>query len=63
MSSFQREERYIVVKLSDLTDEEYEDIEGYLERNIIERRECIVVEADWPIYEEVWNMIEKMGEE
>lgn len=63
MSNFEREERYIVVKLSDLTDEEYEDIEGYLERNIIERRECVVVEADWPIYEEVWNMIEKMGEE
>jgi hypothetical protein len=63
MSSFQREERYIVIKLSDLTDEEYEDIEGYLERNIIEQRECVVVEAHWPIYEEVWNMIEGLSNE
>lgn len=63
MKEFQREERYIVIKLCDLSEEGYEYIEGYLERNIIERRECVVVESDWPIYEDVWKMIEKMAED
>lgn len=63
MSSFKREERYIVLKLSDLTDDEYSHIEDYLEKCMIERRECVVVEADWPIYEDVWNMIENIENE
>lgn len=60
MSNFQREERYIVLKLSDLTEDEYNHIEDYIEKCVIERRECVVVESDWPIYEQVWNMIEDM---
>lgn len=63
MTEFSREERYIVLKLSDLTEDEYSHIDEYIEKCMIERRECVVVESDWPIYEEVWNMIEKMGEE
>lgn len=64
MSNFQREERYIVLKLSDLTENEYNHIEDYIEKCMIERRECVVVESDWPIYEQVWDMIEQMaGEE
>jgi hypothetical protein len=63
VSSFKREERYIVLKLSDLTDDEYNHIEDYLEKCMIERRECVVVESDWPIYDEVWKMIEKIENE
>lgn len=60
MSNFQREELYIVLKLSDLTEDEYNHIEDYIEKCMIERRECVVVESDWPIYEQVWDMIEVM---
>lgn len=60
MSSFQREERYIVLKLSDLTEDEFNHIDDYIENHLIERRECVVVESDWPIYGQVWDMIEQM---
>jgi hypothetical protein len=59
---FQREERYIVVKLSRLSHRE--EMEGRL-RSMIERYagkhtlvDCVVVESDWPEYEPVWAMIE-----
>lgn len=59
MEKFVREERYIVLKLSDLTDGEYAYIEDYIESMCIERRECVVVESDWPDYDKVWKMIEE----
>jgi hypothetical protein len=59
--NFKREERYIVLKLSDLSDDEYDYIDSYIESRSIEQRECVVVESDWPIYEKVWNMIENIG--
>ena len=34
----------------------------FLERNEIPTRECVVIESDWPIYEEVWAMVQRMAE-
>lgn len=66
--NFKREDRYIVLKRSDLMNlsrigwnnldniaaihNDYRDEIGKL------RLECVVVESDWPEYEIVWKMIE-----
>lgn len=60
MNKFKREERYIVLKISDLTEDEYNHIEDYIENHSIKCRDCVLVESDWPIYEQVWDMIEQM---
>lgn len=51
---FVREDRYIVIKHSDLTDAELDHIDAFGFR----QRDAVVVEADWPEYEQVWQMIE-----
>lgn len=70
MSKFKREERYIVLKISDVESafnvvlkDRLESMQ-YIVNNY--RRDmdkvplqCVVVEHDWPEYEKVWKMIEK----
>ena len=61
------EERYIVLKLSDLSMSEERDIRnliwdinvGRLEdkRPELKPRECVVVESDWPIFKTVTEMV------
>ena len=63
MSQFQREDRYIVIKRSDLKKvpvsyrshlvDPMFSLLGHLPR-----RECVVVESDWPEYHLVWAMLE-----
>lgn len=68
----ERENRYIVIKrkhLDLLTDEAKEELENILEGIRIGRQvdidtgtndiECVVVEHDWPMYEDTWKAIEK----
>lgn len=57
MTEFKREERYIVVKLKHLNDVEVSNLRDYLEDVCIETLECVVVEKNFPIYEDVWTMI------
>jgi hypothetical protein len=65
MSDF---ERYIVIKKSDLWrgDTHYQSDEAvlreFLAQEDIPTRESVVVEADWPIYEEVWDMVQRQAE-
>lgn len=60
MSDFKREDRYLVFKLSKL---DQGDI-GALDRPRYDhaRVECVVIESDWPIYEPVWDMVQRMAE-
>lgn len=60
MSDFKREERYIVIKLKHLDDVEIHNLRSYLENGVIDTAECVVVEKSFPIYEQVWEMIEEM---
>lgn len=63
MGEFKREERYLVVKLSDFHTEQDEDaVRGWLRKFGVPTRQCVVVEHDWPIYEEVWDMVRRMAE-
>ncbi|MGL5339453.1 MAG: hypothetical protein ACRDAR_12335 [Aeromonas veronii] len=69
--NFQREWRYGVIKFSDaisaLSELEREQL-SILMGKVTEHRisqgkeplECVVVESDWPIYEETWAAIENM---
>lgn len=65
-TKFKREERYIVFKVSDLGNSLKGDEIRQLAREYAEQRrlkgkpplECVVVEADWPEYDLVWDMIE-----
>lgn len=66
--TFQREERYIVLKHKDIDLLSYEDkaalsrICQYIEVIRVERGaaeiKCVVVEHDWPEYEYVWGLIQ-----
>lgn len=63
MSEFKREERYIVIKLKDL--EFISAVDQVTLFRAVQRanqnlpkRECLVIESDWPEYEPAWAMIE-----
>jgi Tat protein secretion system quality control protein TatD with DNase activity len=68
--SFERENRYLIFKRSDLkclTDTEH-DILGSIARKVRTHREiingkipleCLVIESDWPEFEPTWDLIEK----
>ena len=63
---FQREERYIVFKVSDLGNSLKGDEIRKLAREYAEHRQqlgkeplkCVVVESDWPEYEPTWKALE-----
>lgn len=62
-SDFQREERYIVVKIKDLPAMHVVKLRKYLKRKGLEDylTECVVVESDWPIYDMVWHLVERLA--
>lgn len=57
MNRFEREERYMVVKLSKISDDDADAIYRYANygKALVG---CVVVEEDWPEYEVVWKMIQ-----
>ena len=60
MDRFKREERYIVIKIEDLHEEDFDNLMVHINSQclpLIER--CVVVESDWPEYEGVWKSIEE----
>jgi septal ring factor EnvC (AmiA/AmiB activator) len=57
MSKFEREQRYAVFKLSDMDAQQMQWLSECIVR--LPRRQCVVVEADWPEYEPIWRMIER----
>lgn len=64
MSEFKREERYIVLKLKNMYELERKRLNHWLKVNDYEefKTECVVVESDWPIYEEAWDMVQRLAE-
>lgn len=58
MSEFQREDRYIVVKLKKLTHMQEKKLRACLHGEGIQAIESVVVERDWPEYHLVWAMLE-----
>ena len=69
MSEFRRENRYLVIKwrnaVSALGSRELEQLQELAEK-VTEHRgkplECVVVESDWPIYEQVWDLVKQQAE-
>lgn len=69
---FEREDRYLVIKRSDLEKLCIDDIEAVYEAAEIIAQDrarqgklplqCVVVESDWPEYEKVWAMIQERVE-
>ncbi|MBY5942814.1 hypothetical protein KUW00_18210 [Halomonas sp. DP5N14-9] len=60
--SFEREERYIVVKIKDLSASQAVALCRILTHNHIHTRECVVVEPDWPIYEQTWDAVRRLSQ-
>jgi hypothetical protein len=67
---FERQERYTVFKKKDIVEfltaadrQTIEKIKEKLHRKRLaagkKPLECVIVECDWPMYDEVWRMIEK----
>lgn len=62
-STFQREDRYIVIKRNDLKKVPVSYRSSLVDPMLsllchLPHRECVVVESDWPEYHLVWAMIE-----
>ena len=56
---FEREDRYIVIKRKNLSEDQAAAIDQTLEMyDIAQVPKAVVVEGDWPEYEPVWRMIE-----
>src|SRR3546814_16773130 len=63
VKKFEREDRYIIIKRSDL-----ENVPVAYRSHLVDpmlsllshlpHRECVVVESDWPAYRWVWAMLE-----
>jgi len=76
MESFEREDRYLVLKRSDIQElnfnwqtvlERVADEIGAIrmergKKETVPGIQCVVVEKDWPEYEQVWEMIKKRVE-
>ena len=58
MSEFQREARYIVVKLKKLTHKQEKHLRACLHGEGIQTIESVVIERDWPEYHLAWAMLE-----
>jgi len=55
VNEFQREDRYIVLKLNRLAKDEAEYLRDCQSKAMVD---CVVVEHDWPEYHLVWAMLE-----
>src|SRR5690554_7118401 len=60
MSDFQREARYYVIKIKDLSEDQDISLCDLLSGARIPCTDCVVVESDWPNYEHTWNTVEKV---
>jgi len=58
MPIFEREERYVVFKIKDLTDEQMALVDQLRETRGLPTVQCVVIEHDWPIYERAWALVE-----
>lgn len=74
MSEFKRENRYLVFKLSDIESSldhqqkmALDSLASVVNNNRALRGKApldgVVVESDWPIYERVWALIKRLGED
>lgn len=61
MSEFKREERYIVIKRKHLSPLNEARIRETLATCGAPTIGCVVVEADWPNYEHVWDTVEQVA--
>lgn len=57
MSNFEKEDRYIVIKLKNLTHMQEKHLRACLYCEGIQTIESVVVEHDWPEYHMVWSML------
>lgn len=56
---FQREERYIVFKVKDMSEHKLGWVRDVIRLNDIPTVDAVVVEANWPEYEPTWAAIER----
>ena len=58
MKTFDREDRYVVIKKKHLSDQTMDLLYNALDNLGLKTTECVVVEKDWLEYAPVWSMIE-----
>lgn len=58
--TFKREDRYIVIKLKSLTEDQIDSLETRMDnQGIVPLENCLVIEDDWPEYDWAWASIEE----
>lgn len=61
MNNFKRERRYLVLKTKHLTQEHCQKLADIADSVNHPLLECVVVESDWPNYEDTWQAIEQVA--
>jgi len=60
MTESHRENRYIVIKLKNLSDDQFSRLESRMDNEgIVAIQDALVIEADWPEFEPTWKAIEE----
>ena len=57
MPDYRLESRYLVIKVSDLGKEEYDALRSVMVKYATPTRDSVVIEADWPEYTPVCDML------
>ena len=59
VAEFQRERRYFVAKLKHLTPSQVMALDAIARAWGVPETEAVVIESDWPIYDDAWRLVEK----
>ena len=60
-NEFKKEDRYIVIKRKVLTQEAESNLRDLLLTFKIPTVDCVVIEHDWPNYDQAWSSIETIA--
>lgn len=63
MKSFSREnDRYIVVKRKHLSESQRQELDAVIAAHNVPTVKSVVVENDWPIYDDAWKLVQSLAE-
>ncbi len=63
MSEFKREERYVVLKLKQMTEADECSLREFIHYRELTTVDCVVIESKWDNHAEVWESVQRLSED
>ena len=57
--SFKKEQRYTVIKLKHLNDQQKEELQSLIDTFDLPPIECVCIESDWDCYDAAWDLVKE----